>query len=333
MLNNIYYFEYSREHPEKMFDPYYAKNKIIIPTTADEKNILSVNNDRLIDLITAFDVAISMGKNDEDPDLNKIILEIKNILEKTKNINYSPFCQFFMVHNSSHASFMELDDEAKIAFLREILKDYCDERHGMYKSYGYSNMSLQVVCDNYSHKRNSKTSIIKFEDMISPYAVRNYIDANMISQNLLDDEDYYFLPDKTGKKCFIKLMQLLDIRMESRAIEQSKMPDVVFKHDGQYYIFELKMMKGGGGGQNKQAVEFAYFIKFSEKNRTIHYGVLLDSLYANDLFGNNQPKIAEQRQDVVNALKNNGGNYFVNTAGAERLLSDIFADNENRAIL
>ena len=51
MLNNIYYFEYSREHPEKMFDPYYAKNKIIIPTTADEKNILSVNNDRLIDLI------------------------------------------------------------------------------------------------------------------------------------------------------------------------------------------------------------------------------------------------------------------------------------------
>ena len=51
MLNNIYYFEYSREHPEKMFDPYYAKNKIIIPTTADEKNILSVNNDRLINLI------------------------------------------------------------------------------------------------------------------------------------------------------------------------------------------------------------------------------------------------------------------------------------------
>ena len=95
--------------------------------------------------------------------------------------------------------------------------------------------------------------------------------------------------------------------MESRAIEQDKFPDVVFKHHGHYYIFELKMMKGSGGGQNKQAVEFAYFIRFSEANDKIHYGILLDCLYSNDLFASKQPKIVSQRRDVIEALDHNPG--------------------------
>ncbi len=193
----------------------------------------------------------------------------------------------------------------------------------MYKSHGYTNSILQVVCDNYSHKRNSKTSIIKFEDLLKPYTAYNLQDENKV----LTDDDYYFLPDKTGKKCFEWLLKELDLKMESRAIEQSKVPDIVFKHNGHYYVFELKMMKGGGGGQNKQAVEFAHFIRFSERNDKIHYGILLDSLYSNDLFFSTQPKIAEQRKDVIEALDNNPNNFFVNTAGAELLLNDIFMKN------
>ncbi len=41
----------------------------------------------------------------------------------------------------------------------------------------------------------------------------------------------------------MRLLSELGLKMESRAIEQGKMPDVVFKHRGQYYIFELKMMR------------------------------------------------------------------------------------------
>lgn len=320
MLNNRRYFNYSKDHPEGLFDPYYAKDKIVIPLRAEKKNELTMNNEKLIDLITAFEIAVSMGKSKNSNSIREIIEAIESILDKTENINYSAFCQFFMVYNASYAAYRGLSGTEKYEFLYEILVLYCKERHGMYKSHGYANSILQVVCDSYSHKRNSKTSIIKFEDLLKPYITYNIQDEDKI----LTDDDYYFLPDKTGKKCFERLLEELDLKMESRAIEQSKTPDMVFKHNGHYYIFECKMMKGGGGGQNKQAVEFAYFIRFSERNDKIHYGILLDSLYSNDLFFSSQPKIAEQRKDVLEALDNNPNNFFVNTAGAELLLNDIF---------
>ena len=323
MLDNKRYFNYSKEHPEGLFDPYYAKDKIVIPLRAEKKNKLTINNEKLIDLITAFEVAISMGKVKNSDNIREIIEAIESILDNTENINYSPFCQFFMVYNASYAAYRDLSKDAKYDFLFEMLILYCKERHGMYKSHGYTNSILQVVCDNYSHKRNSKTSIIKFEDLLKPYATDNLHDENRV----LTDDDYYFLPDKDGKKCFERLLLELDLKMESRIIEQSKTPDIVFKHNGHYYIFELKMMKGGGGGQNKQAVEFAYFIRFSEKSDSVHYGILLDSLYSNDLFFNTQPKIVEQRKDVLEALSKNPNIFFVNTAGAELLLNDIFMKN------
>lgn len=323
MLDNKHYFSYSEKHPEGLFDPYYAKDKVVIPLRAEKKNELTTNNEKLIDLITAFEIAVSMGKSKDSDNIREIIEAIEFILDNTENINYSPFCQFFMVYNASYAAYRELSKDDKYEFLYEILVLYCKERHDMYKSHGYTNSILQVVCDSYSHKRNSKTSIIKFEDLLKPYTTHNLQDEDKV----LTDDDYYFLPDKTGKKCFERLLKELDLKMESRAIEQSKVPDIVFKHNGHYYIFELKMMKGGGGGQNKQAVEFAYFIRFSEENNKVHYGILLDSLYANDLFSSNQPKIAEQRKDVIEALERNPGNFFVNTAGAELLLNDIFTKN------
>lgn len=324
MRSNLHYFNYSKEHPEPLFDPYYAKNMVIIPPRAEEKNELTMQNERLIDLITAFQVAISMGKNDGDAPINEIVAEVRQILDKTKNINFSAFCQFFMVQNSSYSTYQSIPDGDKNSFIYEMLIRYCNERHDMYKSHGYSNTILQVVCDSYSHKRNSKTSIVKLESMLEPYGLTMLQDPN----RLMVDDDYYFLPDKTGRQCFDALLPALNIRMESRSIEHEKRPDIVFKHNGHYYIFELKMMKGGGGGQNKQAVEFAYFIRFAEDDINIHYGILLDSLYANDLFGSTQPKIVSQREDVLRALKENPGNYFVNTAGAEILLQDIFGQSD-----
>ena len=111
--------------------------------------------------------------------------------------------------------------------------------------------------------------------------------------------------------------------MESRAIEHKKLPDIVFKINGHYYICELKTMKGNGGGQNKQIVEIAYFIKFSELNEKFHYLAFLDGDYSNRLFAKNSPKIQNQRSDIIDALKNNESNYFVNTAGFKKLIQDI----------
>ncbi len=326
LQNNKYYFDYSKDHKEPIFDKFYAKNKVVLSDSPENKNHLMRYNERLIDLITAFQVADSFASGEDSEEVKRIIGEIKSILEngKTENINYSAFCQFFMVYNFSYAAFLELPDNEKDSFLYKILKLYCEKRHKMYKSHGYTDSVLQVVCDSYSHKGNSKTSIDKFIDMLSPYTQKCLKDPGEI----LREDDYYILPDKSGKSVFDELLCILAIKMESRNIEQSKRPDIVFKHSGHYYIFELKTMKGSGGGQNKQAVEFAYFLKFGEENDRIHYGVMLDSLYANTFFESNSPKVSEQRGDVLNALSNNKDNFFVNTAGAKLLLRDIFNDSQ-----
>ena len=316
--NNLFYFDYSKNHPEPIFDSYYIKDKVIIPPTPEKKNTLTSNNEKLIDLITAFDVNRKLN-NTRNTATDQIVKEIKNILDKVEYINYSALCQFFMVYNSSYASYSQMKPDEKIEFLYEILDLYCKERHSIYKSHGYSNSSLQILCDNYSHKRNSKTSINKFCDLLVPLGFHELSNIAAIET----DDAYYFLPDKNGTKLFDAMLKNLDMKMESRAIEQSKRPDIVFKYRGHYYVFELKTMKSSGGGQNKQAVEFAYFIRFSESNPNIHYGVFLDSQYANIIFSDKSPKISEQRSDIQKALNQNSGNYFVNTAGIKCFLDDL----------
>lgn len=319
-MNNYAYFEYSKNNPEEICDPFYTKGALVIPQTSDEKNRLTINNDRMIECITTFKYLISKNLTAKDKIVFTVVNEIVDILSTTPNINYSAFSQFFMVYNSTYSYFKRLKDTDKFTFIYEMLLKYCKERHELYLSHGYSNSILQVMSDNYSHKRNGKASIEKILHILSFYKLKRISNINST-----DSINYFFLPDKGDRALFEEFIQKYNLKMESRAIEQNKLPDIVFNCNGQFYICELKTMKGCGGGQNKQIVEVAYFIKFSENDPRFHYIAFLDGDYANTLFDSNMPKIVSQRKDIINALNNNKGNYFVNTAGFKKLLADIFA--------
>ena len=56
MLTNIELFNYSKDNPEELLDPYYAKNKTVIPATKEQDNKLTANNKKLLNLITTFSV-------------------------------------------------------------------------------------------------------------------------------------------------------------------------------------------------------------------------------------------------------------------------------------
>ena len=321
MKSNLEFFEYCRQNPEELLDPFYAKGTVVIPQTREEKNPLTENHEKLLQFITAFSVMNGTYQKDENDEVvEKILLDIIQILDNTPNINYSPFAQFFMVYNSTFTIYCSLTLEEKKRFIYEMLKKYCQERHDMYLSHGYSNTILQVLCDNYSHKRNSKTGIKKVLKILQPYS----LDKLKNKAYLQSQDDYYFLPDKGGQKIFETMLKVLKLKMESRDIEQNKRPDIVFKHKGHYYICELKTMKEGGGGQNKQVVEIAYFIKFSEDNPNVHYITFLDCIYANTIFNDASPKVAAQRKAITKALQNNKGNYFLNTKGMVKFVEEIF---------
>lgn len=308
-MNNLDYFEYAKQHLEDMFDKYYAKNVIVIPDSSDKENDLTINNTKLIEYISAFNVLRKQGKNIHNESILKIINDIKDILIKTPTINLSAFTQYFMVHNVNFDIFKELPSNEKIYFLYNMLNSYCENRHNMYLSHGYSNVILQVMCDNYSHKRRSKDGINKMEAILSPLK----LDKIAYPEGLLSEDNYYFLPDKGGKDLFEELLEKTKIEMKSRENEHNKLPDYVFKYNNNYYICELKTMKQGGGGQDKQIVEIANFIRYQEKNVRIHYITFLDSLYFNKIVLDTNPKMLSQKNDIEEALKKNSQNYFMNT--------------------
>lgn len=308
-MNNYDYFEYAKQHLEDMFDEYYAKNVVVIPDTSDKENDLTINNTKLIENISAFDVLRKQGKDIMDDSILKIINDIKDILVKTSAINFSAFTQYFMVHNVNFGIFKDLSSEEKVGFLYNMLNSYCEDRHGMYLSHGYSNVILQVMCDNYSHKRRSKDGINKMEAILSPLR----LDKIAYPEGLLSEDNYYFLPDKGGADLFEEFLKKINIEMKSREIEHNKLPDYVFKYNDNYYICELKTMKQGGGGQDKQIVEIANFIRYQEKNENIHYITFLDSLYFNKIVLDTTPKMLAQKKDIEETLKKNRQNYFMNT--------------------
>ena len=53
-MNNYDYFDFSKNNPEEIFDPYYTKGILVIPENANTNNQLTLNNARMIECITAF---------------------------------------------------------------------------------------------------------------------------------------------------------------------------------------------------------------------------------------------------------------------------------------
>ena len=318
-MTNVELFKYSGRHPEPIIDPYYNRDKVVIPSTADQTNKLVEGNSRLIELISIFTYFSEQGKDQMHPDVCELIDEVISILTKTEGINLSPFSQFFMVYNSSHNSFVGYTHDEQREFVYEMLQLYSNERHKMYLSHGYTNSILQVVCDNYSHKRNSKTTIVKICDILERVGfIHNPDGEELLSRR------FYFLPDKGDKDTFITFKQRCGVVLESAQNEQDKLPDMVFFLNGEYFIVEMKSMKGSGGGQDKQLTEVINFIRYAESDEHIHYITYLDGEYSNLLHsGTTQPKIRRQYDDAMACLRNHPGNYFLNTAGFEEFVREI----------
>ena len=325
-MTNIELFEYSGQNAEQILDRYYLDTtNPVIPKTSRGTNVLVRNNERLVQLISTFDFYQKHEKQISHPDVVKLIDEVIDILMKTAEINLSPFSQFFMVYDSSYAAFKGYAEVEKRNFIYEMLRCYGERRHQLYLSHGYTNSMLQVVHDSYSHKRKSKASIKKLRDVLDDVG---YVHASTAGANPL----YYFLPDASDKETFLTFAREHCMEMKFAKGKPDKLPDMVFHKDGEYYVVEMKHIKGSGGGQNKQLNEVIDFIAFSERDNHIHYVSYLDGEYSNSLHNislrrrtrkRKQNKITKQYYSILKCLRKNAGNYFLNTAGFKMLVRQI----------
>ena len=327
MKSNLDFFNLMKQYPEKVIDGYYShlNGVMIIPTDKNESNTLTKATDELYRYIDTFETIYLDLNEKENVDLLKKILEkIDTVLVKTKNINYTSFCQYFMVQNLSHSIYRSLEKEQRCDILKELIKGYIQHRHHLYKTHGYSHVVLQTMSDNYSHKRKGKTGIIKIENQLKEVGVLNRIKS--IEEDDVTDT-FYLLPDKGNKKIFNTLLKKHNIDFVFSKKKQGKLPDVVIKIKGDYYIVEHKSMKEPGGGQDKQIVEVLDFIRYTESNSHIHYITYLDGVFSNRFLGHSKAKNEVQYTDIQNTLKNNPKNYFVNTVTFKMLLENLLKKN------
>lgn len=331
-MNNLDYFEASTTHKEGLIDPDYhlAVDRRIIPLTKEENNELTTSNLNVIRYISSVQTMIEdLGFKLDDPKVEKTLSLIVAELN-TKGMNFSAFCQYFNVHNMNYSVFQELKYSEKIEVLKFIIKPYIDTRHKMYESHGYSNIVLQVMSDNYSHKRKGTYGTNKISFLLESLSIQDLMKKSNKSFN---QDTFFLLSDKTGKAMYKKFALMHGIKLHDEGKATEKYPDAFIKIGKHYFIVEQKNMKENGGGQDKQTVEITDFISRTPEFEGLHYVTFIDGIYFNQIDKNATAKTLQQYTDIIGALAKYKSNYFVNSFGFKKLISDYLYENFSDSII
>lgn len=321
MKDNLYYFETATNYKEKLIDENYHKfiDRQVIPSSKQEKNELTESNEKLIRYIDTIQTMITdLGYLIDSEEVKNVILLIIEEL-KTEGMNYSAFSQYFNVHNMNYSIFNSLKLEEKVDVIKFIIVHYISDRHKMYKSHGYSNIVLQVMSDNHSHKRKGNYGVFKISETLKSMGLN---DLTKMANKDINQECYYLLSDKNGKKIFKKIAEEYKIKLSKGDRKTEKYPDAFVKIGKDFFVIEQKNMKENGGGQDKQTSEIIDFIDKKPEFDGLHYITFVDGIYFNQLDKNAKAKTLNQYTDINLVLNNNKENYFVNSYSFNLLMMD-----------
>lgn len=310
MLKNIELFNESLNHPTKNIDLIAREtlNKIILPFDDTTSTELLMQNRKLSELITLYNNYKLTANNTNN---SKILSEIDECL-KYENMNYSPFSQYFMVHNVTYDMYLnKLTNEEK----EYILDCYLEDRHQLYLNRNYSDIIFQVLTDSYSHKRKGNMGVEKLKKICKEFNI-----CRIDNENQINKKTYYILPDAGDNKLFNQIIEKNHINFEFKATHQGKMPDLLIKIDNTFLIIEHKILKESGGGQDKQITEIIDFVGWGE--RGVHYISFMDGILFNELI-NPSPKnkLYRDKQNIIENLEKCPFNYFVNEFGFNKLIN------------
>ncbi len=197
MLTNLDYFAYAASCPEPLIDPQYhlVVQRTVIPPTTTATNALCAAHDAIVGHITAIDTLLN--HDGHAPDSTAVVDHIKAIIGElaVPGINYSPLCQYFNVHNMNYSLFVKKSHAEQIALLQYILPLYIRDRHRLYQAHGYSPVVLQVMCDNYSHKRKGSYGANKIAAQLETLGIPDLVKQPTADFNC---NTYFLLADKSG---------------------------------------------------------------------------------------------------------------------------------------
>lgn len=314
MLNNVKLFDFSIQHPEDVYSHHEETGGLIIPEQKGRTNALLKAHRSVLEYITAYKVALVSGNEKMKEEIVEAVVKI--LSEKLEGIRYLEFVRFWPTKGITYSIFHHLEHRQKHSIIRDMIELFINERHGIYSSYGYSPTTLQVGKDADAHKSTGRTGTKKIALMLEEegFELNN---TNLTS--FYGGHHLYFFPEQ-AKEFFKKILASRSIRFRWSGDYQGKNPDCSFIIRGELFILEHKTKKEGGGGQSGQLVEVIDFIK--QKGDPAHYVSFVDGAYFNQFKDKKSGKVAEQVLQILEALKKNHGNYFVNTAGFRKLIRE-----------
>lgn len=317
---NFHYWGESLKHPEPIFDDYYIFDDIVV----DDKRLLD-QIERLRNLIKKY---CNSRRNGQIPD-QEIFDEIYHIITTVNDIQYNEFNAFWNALDMTYTVFKGLSEDVKKDTTKLILEKYCEKRQALYDELGYSNIIVQALRDISSSRKKGSAAINKLIDICKQY-IGNLERASSVNE-FKRKQVCYILPDNGDDQLFYEVLREYSLVYQYGEKNQNKRPDFLLKHFDKIFIIEAKHLKEGGGEQNKSVGELIDFVRQKNSLKEIHYVAFMDGVYFNLFIHHNKPKknrpykIIQQKGDIMDALKLNPNNYFVNTYGLTLLLKDLRA--------
>ncbi len=296
--NNLYYFKLSQQNPEKIWDNFYIFDEKhpqlqeYIDNTKEIKNIL-------ITIKTLRD------KNENQKMITKYLSELSKAIGKFSN------CSEFICFVNACDSFLDSVKKDN-TLLKMITWRYFEKR---ILNETVPEEWIQAIIDSNSARKKGKCGEKKLLSILVKYGFKE----------VKSWEEFV-----NQKKCvaeFSKIFSLKNVRknlgVKLAAKKQEKKLDLIIKADEKIFLCEAKHLNTSGGGQNKQISELIEIISLKEKNKNISYISFLDGTYSNILLSEKGSggKITTQRKEIKKYLIRNPNNFWVNTAGFEKLIS------------
>lgn len=299
LQNNLFYFKISKDNQEKLLDDFYvfdekhAELGRYIKSTKEIKNIL----------IT---IKTLQDKKEKLAIIDKYFLELSKTLGKFSN------CSEFSCFINACDNIVD-GVKNEIILLKEITKRYFAKRT-------LNEMApeewVQAILDTNSSRKKGKCGENKLIYILKKQGFKEVFNWDDFLKT-----DYCMV--KFSKKFSLKnVRKNLSVKIKTK--KQNKTLDLIIKAKDKILLCEAKHLNTSGGGQDKQISELIEIMSLKEENG-ISYISFLDGKYSNVLlsdvgFGD---KIMKQRKEIDKFLKNKPDNYWLNTAGFEKFISDL----------
>lgn len=318
LTNGLKLFHECLDNPETLVDGFYTHDELVIPISPVHQATEAMQTwCMVLERITAAKVAID-DKNKKE--LSAHIVQLDKLLMSRDYANFLEFTAFFPVMDVSFSMYRKLAAKDRYRFLRVILKHYLEKRHQVYSAHGYIITTVQVRKDFEKHKVQGNFGNKKARKMFDAAGYRE-------SNSLLGKRKRFCIVSSAQNQKVLREMEQIGASWYSHwsSHHEGKRADVVFiDRNGRWFIGEMKHLKEGGGGQDKQVNELITFIdnrSHQHHGEKVNYVAFLDGVYFNKFISPaTGTKTAKQRERIEECLSEGINNFFVNTHGLAALL-------------